>query len=302
MRKLTWQDVLLVLAVLLLARLLVLLVRWTVGHTAENLPAHLRLTILRVAPLTRLLIDVVAIAIVGRFWWSRHFRTLLHCLPASGWSWPSPKDYGSSLVAGLVTILENTYQPGDWIEVDGTYGEVKAIGLRAVHLVTPDDTEVIIPHSRLWSASIFNASSGNRSLLCVADFYLHPDHDAFTVRRRLTEVAVSSSYRKPETPVTVIVLEKPWGTHYRVKAYVKESREQFLLITDLTMRGKEALQAMNIQFPRRFTQKRAGAELPTIPSPPVLLECEHVVFCRATSSPPLLRLLRTPGDLLTVTY
>ena len=37
---------------------------------------------------------------------------------------------------GVVTILENTYQPGDWIEVDGTYGEVKAIGLRAVHLVT----------------------------------------------------------------------------------------------------------------------------------------------------------------------
>ena len=82
----------------------------------------------------------------------------------------------------------------------------------------------------------------------MADFYLHPDHNAFTVWRRLTEVAVSSSYRKPDTPVTVIVLEKPWGTHYRVKAYVKESREQFLLITDLTIRGKEALQAMNIQF------------------------------------------------------
>ena len=82
----------------------------------------------------------------------------------------------------------------------------------------------------------------------MADFYLHPDHDAFAVRRRLTEMATSSSYRKPETPVTVIVVEKPWGTHYRVKAYVKESREQFLLITDLTILGKEALRAMNIRF------------------------------------------------------
>jgi small-conductance mechanosensitive channel len=80
------------------------------------------------------------------------------------------KDYGSSFVAGLVTVLENTYQPGDWIEVDGTYGEVKAIGGRAVHLVTADDTEVIVPHSRFWSTSIFNSSSGNRSLLCVANF------------------------------------------------------------------------------------------------------------------------------------
>jgi hypothetical protein len=46
----------------------------------------------------------------------------------------------------------------------------------------------------------------------------------------------------------VIVVEKPWGTHYRVKAYVKESREQFLLITDLTLRGKEALRGMPIRF------------------------------------------------------
>jgi len=48
-------------------------------------------------------------------------------------------------VAGLVTVLENTYQPGDWIEVDGAYGEVKSMAGRAIHLVTADDTEVIIP-------------------------------------------------------------------------------------------------------------------------------------------------------------
>jgi hypothetical protein len=30
--------------------------------------------------------------------------------------------------------------------------------------------EVIIPHARLWSTSLFNASSGKQSLLCVTDF------------------------------------------------------------------------------------------------------------------------------------
>ena len=154
----------------------------------------------------------------------------------------------SSLAAGLMTVLENTYQPGDWIEVDGAYGEVKFIGVRAVRLVTADDTEVIIPHSRIWTAGISNASSGNHVILCVADFYLHPDHDASGARARLKEIAESSAYRQPETPVTVIVLEKPWGTHYRVKAYVRESREQFLLTSDLTVRGKEALRQMNIRF------------------------------------------------------
>ena len=130
----------------------------------------------------------------------------------------------------------------------GTYGEVKSMAGRAVHLVTADDTEVIIPHSRLWSTSIFNSSSGNRSLLCIANFYLHPDHDASAVQERLKQVALSSSYCAPVSPVAVIVVEKPWGTHYRVKAYVKESREQFLFITDLTVRGKDVLRNMKVQF------------------------------------------------------
>jgi len=74
------------------------------------------------------------------------------------------KDYVSSVIAGVMTIVENTYQPGDWIEIDGAYGEVTAIGARAVHIVTAEDTEVIIPHAKLWSAKVSNASGGRRSL------------------------------------------------------------------------------------------------------------------------------------------
>ena len=132
--------------------------------------------------------------------------------------------------------------------MDGAYGEVKSIGARATRIVTADDTEVIIPHTRLWAANIFNASSGNQSLLCVADFYLDPKHDAALARKRLTEVAAQSAYRKPDSPVVVIVLEKPWGTHYRVKATVKESREQFLFITDITVRGKEVIRSLGMRF------------------------------------------------------
>ena len=84
------------------------------------------------------------------------------------------KDYASSLVAGLVTVLENTYQPGDWVEIDGVYGEVKLIGVRAVHLITAEDNEVIIPHYRFWSKPIFNSTNGSHSLLCVADFICTP--------------------------------------------------------------------------------------------------------------------------------
>ncbi len=248
-KKLTWQDAFQVLGVIVLAWLAAFLVRWVIRQLAEKAPARLRLFILRFLPISRLLIAIAAVVIIVPILIEPKFQNVVALVVSAGFALAFAfKDYAGCLAAGLITVLENTYQPGDWVEIDGTYGEVKSIGLRALRIVTADDTEVSIPHLRLWSTSIFNSSSGNRSLLCVADFYLHPDHDAALVRDRLTEIAQASPYRKPDTPVVVVVFEKPWGTHYRLKAYVKESREQFLFITDLTIKGKAMIRSLGVRF------------------------------------------------------
>jgi small-conductance mechanosensitive channel len=249
LRKLSWEDMLLVLGVLVLAGIIATVIRWSMRHLAEKVPVKLRLLILRFVPISRLLVAITSIIIIVPILIEPKFQNVIALIASLGLAFAFAfKDYASCLIGGLVTVLENTYQPGDWIEVDGIYGEVKSIDMRAVRIVTPDDTEVSIPHLRLWSTSVFNASSGKQSLLCIADFYLHPEHDASLVRSHLTEVAQSSSFRKTETPVVIIILEKPWGTHYRLKAYVKEGREQFLFITDLTVRGKEAIRSLGIRF------------------------------------------------------
>ena len=249
LERLTWPHVFLALIVLVAARLLSFVLRGVLRRVAEGASPHLRLSILRATPIARLLIGLAAVIIVVPIFVEPTFRNAVAVSASVGLALAfALKDYGSSLVAGLVTVLENAYQPGDWIELGGIYGEVKSIELRATHIVTADDTEVIVPNSRVWSGSIANATSGHRSLLCVAEFYLHPDHDAVGVQARLAQIAETSSYRKSETAISVIVMEKPWGTKYRLKAYVKESRDQFLFITDLTVRGKEALRGMGIRF------------------------------------------------------
>jgi len=83
------------------------------------------------------------------------------------------KDYGSCLLAGVATIFERTYQPGDWIEIGGAYGEVRSVGLRAVHLVTLDDTEVIVPHSAIWASPVFNATSGPAGCCASSSRHIH---------------------------------------------------------------------------------------------------------------------------------
>ena len=246
--RIGWRHIVLILGILAGARLLSEAVTRGFTGLAEQVPGRWRLRVLQFMPVTRLLVAAAAITLIVPLLIQPTPQSVLALLASVGLALAFVlKDYGSSVVAAMVTVFERPYQPGDWIAVEGTYGEVRFIGLRAVHLLTPDDTEVIIPHSKLWGTSIFNATAGQRHVLCVADFYLHPQHDGVRVRAELTQVASASPYRKPESPVTVVAAEKPWGTHYRLKAYAKESRDQFQFTTDLTIRGKEALLAIGVK-------------------------------------------------------
>ena len=47
----------------------------------------------------------------------------------------------------------------------------------------------------------------------------------------------------------VVAAETPWGTHYKIEAnVVGENREDFAMIPDLTIRGKERLRTMGVAF------------------------------------------------------
>jgi small-conductance mechanosensitive channel len=249
LRKLDSSDLLLMAGIVVGAWLAATAIRWALQHAAEFAPARLRLLVLRVVPLARLAIGIGAVALIVPVLVEPSFQNVVALVASTGLALAFAfKDYASSLAAGLVAVLENAYQPGDWIEIDGVYGEVKSIGARAVRLVTADDNEVTVPHYQFWSKKISNATSGGHGVLCVADFYLHPDHDGGEVLRRLQEIGVTNVGRRPESKVSVVAAENPWGTHYKLKAYVKDSREQFAFITDLTVRGKQALRVMDVPF------------------------------------------------------
>lgn len=248
-KKLNWVEGQEIIVIIISAWVISHLVRWILRVIAENGSPKFRLGVLRYIPILRFSIGFIAAIMIIPIFIEPTFQKIVALTASIGIVLAFVlKDYASSLTAGIITILERPYQPGDWIELDGTYGEVTKITLRAVHLVTPDDNEIIIPHYRFWSKKISNATSGDRSLLCVADFYLHPDHDGQTVLRELTQVAESSPRRKPDSKVKVVVHDKPWGSHYKIKSYVKESREQFDFISDLTIQGKEALRKHNIRY------------------------------------------------------
>ncbi len=216
---------------------------------ANRLHGKKRLHVLAAVPLLRLLIIVAAFLLIVPLIIEPSLQNMVALLGAAGLALGfALKDFASSLIAGVVAVGEMPYRNGDWIEMGGVYGEVRHVGMRTVQIVTPDDTVVSIPHARLWTDPISNANDGSPRLQCIAEFYLHPDHDAAQARQALHDVALTSPYLHIGAPIAMIVQEKPWGTHYRLKAYPVDARQQFRFITDLTVRGKAALSRLGVCF------------------------------------------------------
>ncbi|KAA5542641.1 mechanosensitive ion channel [Roseiconus nitratireducens] len=239
-----WKDISLVQIAAIAggAWLIITVVRHVLPWLAQQVPNQLRLYLLGAVPIIRLVVMVAAILWIFPIIFNVTFQNFLviagGASVAIGFAF---KDYVSSLIAGTVAVFERPYRPGDWVKIGGNYGEVQAVGLRALTLRTEDDDVITVPHLRIWQDNICNSNDGERSLMCVADFFIEPDHDAAELRAAFRDVALTSAYLEYDKPVLVMLSEKPWGTQYRVKAYPFDMRDQFAFISDLTVRGKLAL-------------------------------------------------------------
>lgn len=246
-RDLDWSSALEIGVIVAGAWLLTVAVRAGIPWLANRVRAPVRMKILPWIPVLRFLILVAAVALLVPVLIRPTLENMIAVFGALalaiGFAF---KDYLSDVVAGVVAIVERPYRPGDWIRVDGAYGEVMSVGLRSVSIVTPDDTVVFIPHSKIWTNNVYNSNAGKRDLMCVADFFLHPDHDAARVRQSLSDVALTSPYTNLSRPVVVVLADEPWGTHYRLKAYPIDGRYQFEFVTDLTVRAKAVFERFGV--------------------------------------------------------
>lgn len=159
------------------------------------------------------------------------------------------KDYASSVIAGILALFETPYQVGDRIKIGDDYGEVISYGLRAIMIQTPDDNIVTIPHNKIWTESVINANKGSLEAQTVINFYFKHDVDIERVFYLLYRVAQTSKYTQLNLPIVVVMEEKFWGTHFKLKCYPVDARDEFIYQTDLIRRAKKYFQRDHLHYP-----------------------------------------------------
>lgn len=76
------------------------------------------------------------------------------------------KDTLSNMISGFILIIDRNLAPGDRINLGGTVGDVKEIGLRSTQLQMSEGNILIVPNTELVNTKILNLSMPNREITC----------------------------------------------------------------------------------------------------------------------------------------
>jgi len=163
------------------------------------------------------------------------------------------KDLVSSIIAGLILLFDRPFQVGDRVSFGGEYGQIVSIGLRAVRLVTLDDSLVTIPNSKFLTDLVSSGNAGALDMMICVDFILATDTDLRKARDLLYEVVATSKYVFIRKSIDIVFTEKSEAQFHwievKVKAYVLDVIYEKAFQTDIVLRGNEVLNLNKIKRP-----------------------------------------------------
>jgi small-conductance mechanosensitive channel len=240
------------LLVLMLTYFLVRGVGYVLDSLAER-SARRRLFFKRLLPILRIVIWALAIYLILRGIFKLSATSLVAAATAVGLAVGfAAQDILKNIFGGLVIVFDQPFQVGDKISVGGTYGEVMSIGLRSTRITTPDDNLVTVPNAQVVDGQVSNANAGALDCQVVTDLYLPGWVDEIRAKQIAREAAASSEYVYLEKPIVVIVkdeFKETFVTHLKVKAYVLDTRYEFLLASDITERARRAFREEGLLRP-----------------------------------------------------
>jgi len=243
-------------------------------ETLSERNAERRLLYKRLIPIVRVIIWAVALYGVMRGIFDVNAQGLFAAAAAIGVAVGfAAQDLLKNIFGGLVVLFDQSFQVGDKVEVEGTYGEVTAIGLRSTRIVTPDDNLVTVPNTQVADSQVANANAGELNCQVGTDLYLPSWVDEGRAREIAYQAAVSSPYVYLEKPVVVLVMDEydeGHVLHLKVKAYVLDTRYEPRLASDITERARRQFREEGLlpRTPRAYVDRPGPAATSSVPQAP----------------------------------
>jgi potassium-dependent mechanosensitive channel len=148
----------------------------------------------------------------------------------------------NNFVSGLILLFERPIKIGDVIEIGGTVGEVRRIGIRACVIRTADGSEIIVPNGSLISSQVTNWTFSDRARAIEVSVNILPGTDSQRVVELLKSVAANQSgIAKEPVPQVYVVTFTAGAITFQLRAWTDRYQDWAQVRSDLAVAINQAL-------------------------------------------------------------
>ncbi|MFF7395196.1 mechanosensitive ion channel domain-containing protein [Achromobacter sp. NPDC008082] len=169
----------------------------------------------------------------------------------------------NNFVSGLILMFERPVQPGDVVDIAGTSGQVRDIGMRATRIKTFEGADVIVPNGTLLSEKLTNWTMLDRSRRIEVSIGLAYGTEPRRVIELLDPVARQTPGVVTEPAPTVLFMGFGASTlDFSIRAWTYDFDRWIDIRSDLMTRMYDALREAGIEipFPQRDLHLRSVSD------------------------------------------
>ncbi len=179
------------------------------------------------------------------------------------------KTFGN-LISGILLLLDKSIKPGDVISVtdqagNEAVGQIRKIGIRAISVITRDQTEHLIPNENLMVNQVVNWSYSSRDVRVKAPVGVSYDSDLELVTKLLYKAAEDTDrvLKRPKPRVNVMEFGDN-SVNFELRFWIEDPEEGLANIrSDVYMRIWRLFREneVEIPFPQRDLHLRSSKQL-----------------------------------------
>lgn len=160
------------------------------------------------------------------------------------------QDVVKNFVSGLILMFERPIQPGDVIDIGGTNGRVRQIGMRSTTVTTFEGADVVVPNGMLLSEKLTNWTLLDRRRRLEVPVGVAYGSDVPKVMALLQAATVATPGVAP-TPAPAVLFSGMGGSalEFSVRAWTHDYDEWVLVRSALVTRLHAALVDAGIDIP-----------------------------------------------------
>lgn len=170
----------------------------------------------------------------------------------------------ANFIAGIVIFLDKPFRIGDWVNIEGTFGQVRRVSFRSTRLLTLDGEVVVFPNSFVLSKQISNHSTNpiNRVHVSVGIAY----KESIVEARRVLMKLIENDDRIATDPKPDVIVGSlgDSSVNLQLRFWIKDEAVERIIVYEYNEKVKAALDEAKIEIPfphvQVFVEKSEGLE------------------------------------------